>query len=725
MAKGLIIPSIFTAVDKLTGPVDKMSRNASSSMARMERKFRKVGDAAFSISRKSLLIGTALVAPLAIFANSAIKFEDKMADVAKTTGLVGDRLTAVSDGILDISQRTRTSIDEIQSIAEIGGQLGIAQDELLSFVEAADKFNIALGKDFGGVEEAVAQVGKIKGLFEATRLLDVADSINKVGSVINDLGASGNATSANIADFALGLGALPDALKPSIQSTLALGAFLEEMGIDSKRAASGVTGLFLTAGRDIAGFSKQMDITQKAAKQLLATDPTEFAVKFAETFKGVAPDVLSRKLNDLGLNSKEVIKVVGALSSASDLLAKKNDLANKSFALGISLQEEAATKNATTAAKAEIAKNNMEALSITLGQALIPVITDLLQLVTPMIKSFGKWAKENKDTVKTIAKVVVGAAALAFAIAGISAAVGIASKAFKIAKVFMGAYNIALGISSALSGTASIAIGRSGIALKAYAITTKIITAAQWLWNAALAANPIVLMIAAIGLAVVAVVSLTKAFNTQSRAQKLQNEVTKTALENTIDQRVEVMLLFKTLRKATAGSDEYNKTLQKLEEIQPGIIKNFNLQEGAIDGINRAEKALIKNIIKRGEAEARSELIREKTKQQLQLKEGGLSFFEQLQSVITPGGSFLVSETKRLKGLQLGADIEELATQEAESRKEEVSPGVTSSESIFTAIKEKFQKTIVDFKNVPLGTKITGNDEGSTSFAKPILGTTD
>ena len=61
-----------------------------------------------------------------------------------------------------------------------------------------------------------------------------------------------------------------------------------------------------------------------------------------------------------------------------------------------------------------------------------------------------------------------------------------------------GGLNIALGIQGALTGIVSVAVGKSALAMKAYEWSTKAVTAAQWLWNAAMTANPIGLVIAAV-----------------------------------------------------------------------------------------------------------------------------------------------------------------------------------------------------------------------------------
>lgn len=542
MAKKYVIPSIFTAIDNITKPVqlmgasvDKFASRSEEAIAKSNRKYRALGQSAFDVSKKSALMGAAIVAPLALAANSAIKFEDRMADVAKTTGLAGTDLEKYSQGLLDMSTKTRTSIEDLAAISEIGGQLGVPADQLLKFTEASNQFNVALGKDFGSVDEAVSQVGKIKNLFAQSRDMDISQAITRTGSAINQLGAVGAGTSANITDFTLRMGALPDALKPAVQNTLALGTYLEEMGINAQIGAGGLTNLLLVAGEEIGGFAKQMNISAAAAKTLLKEDPTEFVKKFSTSFQGLAPEVLAQKLKGLKLGSQETIKVIGALASGTGRLTELQGISAASFAAGTSLTEEYNKKNETTAARLAQAKNNMEAFSITVGTAVIPVVSALLEKITPVIQSFIDWSRENKTLVSVIIKVSVVLAALAFVISTVAFAIGIYSKAMLIMnaitlarqKILASEFWLTMrvawayvkqGVSIVASTVATVAATVAG---KAAILSTKAWAAAQTVLNFILTMNPIGLVIVAIGLLVAAIAWVVS--NTEGWGQTFDN----------------------------------------------------------------------------------------------------------------------------------------------------------------------------------------------------------
>jgi TP901 family phage tail tape measure protein len=674
------IPTRFTAIDKFSGPVDKMSGSVSAFANRTQRDFRKAGSSAISFAKSTALVGAAVIAPLGLMAKKAIEFEDKMADVAKTTGLSGKPLEDFGNGLLDLSRTTRTSIEDLQKIAEIGGQLGISEKELLSFTSAADKFNIALGKDFaGGVEEAVSQVGKIKNLFKESRSLDISDAIMRTGSAINDLGAVGAGTSYNISDFTLRLGALPEALKPSISNTLALGTYLEELGVDAQIGASGMSNFLTTAGERIGLFAREMKISENEAKALLSSDPTEFAKRFSSTFKGMKADVLATKLKKLGVGSLEVIKVIGALGSNTKRLTELQDVANKSYEKGSSLQEEAAKKNATMAAKAAMLKNNIQNLAIKLGTALLPVINSIVSALVPFIDRISRWISQNKQLTATIIKVVAIAGALALAISGVSFAVGVYQKAVVIAK------------------------------------------AVQLAWNTAMALSPVGLMITSIAALAVGISAVSEAFDSQTEKQKIMNSIQQRAIQNTLDQRAEVMVLFDSLKRSAVGSDQFNASLKRLDQIQPGITRKYNLQEKALDGINRAQREIIFNIDKRAKAEAAFEIKKEKYKELMTARSEGTTtgdFFRGFKHMFTSMDATGAARAERIQ--EIKESIEVLNEQEI---LRSIDPNKSKNEALINGLKGKIESEVnVNIQGAPEGSKATASS--NSIWKMPLLTST-
>lgn len=419
MAATMRIPTEFTAIDKFTSVVSKMTSGVSNFSNSTTAAIDRFNTKANKVAGDMAIAGGAIVAPLGLAVNSAIKFEDKMADVAKTTGLSTSESEAYGKAILDMSKNTRTSISALQDIGIVAGTIGVAKDELVAFTKAGNEFAIALGSDFGSTEEAVTQVAKLKNLFKETRDIDIATSMTKAGSAINEV--SNMAGSAdNINNFMLRIGALPDAMKPTIQQSAALGGFLEDAGLSAEIAAGGFSNLILVAGKNMTGFANQMGMTVESANKLYQTDPTQFAVKFSKSLNKLKPRELAITLEKLKVGSQESIKVVGALGSGYEKLGKVMNASNDAFTKGTSISDEAAKKNETMAGKLAMAQNNIQTLSIVIGTQLAPILSQLISYVTPIITSFTTWIAENPKLTKTIAFLGLGLLGLSAIIKGVT-----------------------------------------------------------------------------------------------------------------------------------------------------------------------------------------------------------------------------------------------------------------------------------------------------------------
>ena len=394
----LIVPVIFRGIDRISQVVD----NIDNRTQRLHKNLNK-------ISAATGVAATAIAGGLLMSAKSAIEFQDQLADVAKTTGLEGKALEDYGNSILDLAKTTRSSIDDLTKIGAIAGQLGIAPENLAEFTKQANEFAVALGDDYaGGVEEAISSVGKLNKLFKDTKTLNPAESLQRTGSVLNHLSSVGSATASNMNDFLLRMGALPDALKPSYTETAALGATLEELGLNSEVASSGLTNLLIKAGVGVGAFAQQMKISSKSAQDLLNNNPAQFAVQFAKSFKGLNAVQIAKILDDLKIKSNEVTKVIGLLSSGSELYTERLVQSNDAMREATSLTMEYATKNDTVAAKLKIAENNFEAMKITLGTQLLPVLAELLEMIMPIMSAVIDWIKENPKLAMTLG-VIAGA----------------------------------------------------------------------------------------------------------------------------------------------------------------------------------------------------------------------------------------------------------------------------------------------------------------------------
>lgn len=555
----LTIPTVFVAVDRFSQRVDKMS----SSMDR----FRKAGSESFAIARTSGMIGLAMLAPMGLAAKRAADFEDRLVNVGKTTQMQGEELKNFGDQVLKMSTKTRTGIDSLLEMAEVGGQLGIAKKDLLSFTDAGNKFFTVFSKSYGGnVEEAMTHVAKLGGIFKETRGMNPAEQISRTASAINELSKQGAATAYNVTDFALRIGALADNMSPSLQNTLALGAHLENLGIKSEIASGGMARLFTAVGENIVPFAKFMNMKPKVAEELFNKDSLEFVKEFASRFKGMSNTQMIQTLDKLKIGTDESKKVLGAMSDSIDKLTQTQKSSYKEFEKNNSINKEYIKMNMTSGASIAKMRNQFDALTIKIGNAVLPIMNQLMKEVAPIVEGIANWIERNKGLAETLAKMIVVGGSAAIIISGISFAVGAYEKAAVLASI------------------------------------------AQKTLNGTMLANPYVLAGAAIIGITGLIMKYTGSLDTVMTKQKMLDHVSDTVTNRFAEQQVEVQTLFETLRSSGSKTKEFSDALSKLESIQPGITEKYDLQTKAINNQNIAEKELIKTLRKKMEEEVLREV---------------------------------------------------------------------------------------------------------------------
>lgn len=584
-----VIPSVFKAVDKFSGTVEKIEKKtkdfsdkAAQHLARVERKWRKVGDAAQRIGRNAAMVGAAIIAPMALMANEAVKFEKSMGNISTIIDTNTESMEEMGERVLDLAQKLPVPIDELTSSLYDIRSAGIAASDQFEVLEASSKLAVAglsTTQEATNITTSALNAFASEGLSAAETTDILFKSVQFGKTTISELSQAFGATapiiaSANLelSDFMAATSALTTLGTPAAQAQNQLKAAIISLQKPSAEMEKVFQKLGVTTEKELFDKFGGIGGGFMAVNQAI----TELNLNTAKTWRST--EGLAAVMSLTGATNESYLKTIDAMTSGTDSL-------NAAF-------EKQAD---TTSAQMQIAKNSFKSLSITIGSIMLPIINDLLRAVMPAIKSFGRWARNNKPLMATIVKIAGGIAGLSFAISGISFAVAGFTKLIGIAKFGLVAFNVVT---------------------KAAAIAMNLLRVAWML-------SPIGLITAgaiALGAAVYALTSRKKEL---TRTEKLANEVQQRALENSIDQRVEVSLLFGKLRKLEAGTAQYKETLAKVEALQPGITEQFNLQEGAIKDLAAAEAELTKNILKRAQTQAKSEILAEKTRELLELQMAG------------------------------------------------------------------------------------------------------
>lgn len=590
-------------VNTRLGELRGRSRTAQSSIGSFADSFNKYQGIA--IATIAALTGVALSIQKIIDING--KLSDAQSDVMKTTGMTKievDELTK-SFGLL----QTRTSRIDLLGIAEQGGRIGIAKAEIGDFVAVMNKASVSLGDSFqGGAEEVANKLGKIKFLFQETKDLNVDQAYNSIGSAINDLGANGVASEANIADFTTRIGSLTDVLKPTIQQTLALGTAFEESGIESE-VSSRAYGIFMKqASTETAKFAKVMGISQKSVEDMINTNPLEFMLKFSEGMKGMNATDTAKTLDSLGISADGANKVIGAMGNNTARFRELIDLSNNSFASGTSLINEYNIKNNNLAATLEkISKTvsgwfSSETFIKWLGGAV-----NWLAIFIGATEDADGTVTAWKNTLVFAAKVIAIVTAAMITNVGWQQLVVMWTTRNTEATLL---YNIA-------AKARAFADGFAMVASQAYAAVTMLLTGniagatqAFRVMTATMMTTPWGFILGAVAAVAAAYVLFSDEAKAAETAQSMMNKTIKET-EQIVNQQTAIMrTLLAVAQDETASKEARLAAIKKLNEIAPEYLNTLTLEN-----VKTAEgKKLIDAYVKSLEKKAMLEVLQKRQK---------------------------------------------------------------------------------------------------------------
>lgn len=479
----------------------------------------------------------------------AAKLSDELADIARFTGFSAEETLKLNQQLSEI--QTRTGTGDLREIVMVAGQLGVAKEDILGFVESIDKASVALSKEFGGSSEAVANaLGKLKGLFAETKNMNFGEAMSRIGSALTAAGSASAASAPQIADFTQRIGAIGE-LGPKLTESLGLGTALLDLGLTSEIASSGLQALFLTAGKEAEAFAKQIGITKEEFIKLQNENPNEMILELAKSFKGLSNEEVMAGLQRMGITSGETVKVMALLKDNTDKVVSAQKLMRDEFDNNTKLQEAFNIKMKTFGAQVDLAKKEINGLVASISSALLPVMTKGIELIVSFVMILKAMPKFLNDNKVAIGSLVV--AMLAFNAQAIIAQANILRTNFNLLT---------------LQATT-----------RAYAIATGIATAAQTALNVAMIANPVGLVVAAIALLIG---SLAYLYTNSEKAREVMDTMWQTlkGIANTYIEVAKIMFDFYT----SILTLDFSKAFDTLQGSWDRLKKSF--QEGATPVIN-------------------------------------------------------------------------------------------------------------------------------------------
>jgi len=328
---------------------------------------------------------TALGGALVNSAQSAAAWETSMTGVAKTTGLGGSDLAELSDQLLTMSTNMPVAASGLAEIAQAGGSLGIAKEELAGFTEVAAQMGVGFEMS---AEQAATSGAKILNAFGQEMN---TENLRSLGSVVNAMGDSFAATEPQVLDFLNRASFLNTTMGQSIPQVAALGTTLVSAGMEAEVAATGIKSAInmLTSETSKKGgmdnWAKLMGTDVDTLKGKIAEDLNGTLIETANVIAGMA-DPTERFQAAVAAAGTEGAPALLKLAGAGEDYAKALGMSNEEWENATSLQKTYDAQMSTVTSQWTIFTNTLSMASTTLGTGLLPYLADALGFMTDMVK---------------------------------------------------------------------------------------------------------------------------------------------------------------------------------------------------------------------------------------------------------------------------------------------------------------------------------------------------
>jgi len=327
-----------------------------------------------------------MVAAVSELISGNARLSDSYADVAKTTGMTVEEVKELAAELKKID--TRTARSELLEMSYMAGKLGITgKKNVAGFVEAADKINVALGKDLGGsAEEAVKQIGKLVDIFGIEDKHGLNEGMVKVGSSINAIGMASSASEGYVVEFAKRLAGVAPAANITFAEIAGLAGALDSLGQTSEVSSTVFAQVIPKMFTDTAEFANIANMELDDFTKLLNEDANEAMIRFLEGLGANNAGIgeMATKLDGLGFSGKKSIAVLGVMAKNTEELRRQQTIANEEFEKGTSLQEEFAIKNTNFAASLDKIKKSLAGIFIN---------SSLMNGLDSLVKGFERWLR--------------------------------------------------------------------------------------------------------------------------------------------------------------------------------------------------------------------------------------------------------------------------------------------------------------------------------------------
>lgn len=420
------VPTIFTAVDKFSGVVHRMTRSVSAfgetAQAASMRTSRQLNNAGTAMLGAGIGLATGLVYAV----NEAVKFEKAMANVDTTIDSIPGQIKAMGNSVLEMSKTIPVPISQLTEALYDVVSAGIESKDAMMVLKSSAKLGVAgLGTAKEGVDVITSSLNAFN--IKATESEKVANMVFKAVKY-------GKTTVSGIAESFGSSAALVKNSNVSLEEYLATTATLTTTGMTASRAqtqvSSAVTALIKPSGTMSKIFARLG--VKDVPKWIKANGGLVNSMRIVRD-EADRMGVLTSKAFGRKEGFSAMLSLLGPLSEKFKIVY--GDMVGSVNSMDSAFEKQ----QKTVSAGAQRMKNKLTVLAITIGEEVMPRINGFIDSISGMTDSVLGFVRRNEGFVTfllnvTLTLLALGAAAKvgAFLFYGLSKAIAFTSAVTRV-----------------------------------------------------------------------------------------------------------------------------------------------------------------------------------------------------------------------------------------------------------------------------------------------------
>jgi phage tail tape measure protein, TP901 family, core region len=394
-----------------------LESQASKSAVALEKiaatgtKLQGVGNTITGVGKSLAPLSAAAAAVGVAGVKAATDWESAFAGVKKTTDATEQEYEELAAGIQKMATETASSAEDIAAVAEAAGQLGISKEHLLEFT----KTMVMLGDstNLSADEAAVALARFLNITGEST------GNVDRLGAAIVDLGNNFATDEASIVAMSTRLASAGTLAGLTSTDILALSTAMSSVGIQAEAGGTAMTQTLTAIEKAASDAANGSTAALDRIASVAGMSSAEFAsawerrpIEALQAFiaglgsldeKGESATLV---LDELGMSGVRQSNMLKSLALASGVLSDAIDTSSTAYQNNTALTDEASKRYQTFASQVSQLKEAFKAVAVDIGNILIPILRNLMSVLQVVLNWWNNLSDGTKNFIVQIGSLI-------------------------------------------------------------------------------------------------------------------------------------------------------------------------------------------------------------------------------------------------------------------------------------------------------------------------------